>query len=67
MQLSLVIPLLNEEESLRELHEWIDRVTKEHGIEREILFIDDGSTDASWDVIQELADKDPQTKGHPFS
>ncbi len=66
MQLSLVIPLLNEEESLRELHEWIDRVTKEHGIEREILFIDDGSTDASWDVIQELADKDPQTKGIRF-
>ena len=66
MQLSLVIPLLNEEESLRELHEWIDRVTTEYGIEREILFIDDGSTDASWEVIHELADKDAQTKGIRF-
>ena len=54
MDLSLVIPLLNEEESLPELTEWIDKVCSEHQIIYEILFVDDGSTDASWTIIENL-------------
>lgn len=59
-QLSLVIPLFNEDESLRELKAWIDRVVKAMGVSYEIIFIDDGSRDDSWSVVQELAVADPQ-------
>ena len=51
MNLSIVIPLLNEQESLPELHNWIVKVMQAHNYSYEILFIDDGSTDASWNVI----------------
>ncbi len=66
MDLSVVIPLYNEEESLAELHAWIDRVTAENSISREIIFIDDGSTDSSWSVISGLCQKDSNTKGIRF-
>lgn len=56
--LSLVIPLFNEDESLRELKAWIDRVVKAMGISYEIVFIDDGSRDDSWAVVEELAKAD---------
>ncbi len=55
MDISLVVPLLNESASLVELHDWISRVMKENGFSYEIIFIDDGSTDNSWDVIKSLA------------
>ena len=55
MDLSIIIPLLNEAESLPELTEWIARVMKENGFTYEIWFVDDGSTDGSWEVIQGLA------------
>ncbi|OYU85797.1 MAG: glycosyltransferase [Flavobacterium sp. BFFFF2] len=66
MELSIVIPLLNEQESLHELHDWIVRVMVQNGFTYEILFIDDGSTDQSWDVIAELSAKNPAVKGIRF-
>jgi glycosyltransferase involved in cell wall biosynthesis len=59
LDLSLVIPLYNEEESLTELSEWILRVVPALGLKFEILFVDDGSTDQSWEVIQKLSSKYP--------
>ncbi|MEM6685948.1 MAG: glycosyltransferase family 2 protein [Bacteroidota bacterium] len=66
MNISVVIPLLNEEESLRELHEWIARVMKANAFTYEILFIDDGSTDNSWHIIQELSQDHAEVKGIRF-
>lgn len=66
MDLSLVIPLLNEEESLPELHAWISRVLDPTGWNYEILFIDDGSQDQSWKVIQQLQEKDKRIRGIRF-
>ena len=66
MNLSIIIPLLNEQESLPELHAWIVRVMKAHQYSYEILFIDDGSTDASWDVIEQLQAENPNVKGIRF-
>lgn len=66
MDISIVIPLLNEEESLPELHEWIERVMNENNLSYEIIFIDDGSTDKSWSVIEELRAKDTNVKGIKF-
>ena len=51
MDISVVIPLLNEDESLKELHDWIAKVMQSNRYSYEILFIDDGSTDNSWNVI----------------
>ena len=62
MKLSLVIPLLDEEESLRPLHEAITRVLDREGYDAEIVFIDDGSRDASFAVLRDLAEKDPRVK-----
>ncbi len=53
MDISLVIPLKDEEESLPELSEWIERVMKANNFTYEIIFVDDGSTDNSWKVIEE--------------
>ena len=53
MDISVVVPLLNEAESLPELEAWIRRVMEEHGFSYEIVFVDDGSTDNSWAVIQQ--------------
>ncbi|RYZ23255.1 MAG: glycosyltransferase [Chitinophagaceae bacterium] len=66
MDLSLVVPLLNEEESLPELTEWIHRVCTQHGYSYEVILIDDGSTDRSWDVIQQLRAANPLIKGIRF-
>ena len=66
MNLSIVIPLLNEEESLTELHRWIVSVMVQNHYTYEVLFIDDGSTDTSWQVIQNLAVSDPNVKGIRF-
>ncbi|MFS4415262.1 glycosyltransferase family 2 protein [Maribacter sp. 2307ULW6-5] len=66
MQLSIVIPLLNEEESLQELHDWIVSVMTDHGFTYEILFVDDGSSDASWDIIMKLAKGNPNVRALRF-
>lgn len=66
MNLSIVIPLLNEDESLNELHHWIAKVMQSNGFLYEILFIDDGSSDESWKVIKKLSEKDPNVKGIRF-
>ena len=63
---SVIIPLLNEAESLGELHQWIVNVLAKEKLSYEIIFIDDGSTDASWDVIQRIKDKDENVKGIRF-
>lgn len=63
---SVIIPLLNEAESLGELHQWIVNVLAKEKLSYEIIFIDDGSTDASWDVIQRIKDKDKNVKGIRF-
>lgn len=57
MQLSIVIPLLNEEESLKELHHWLSETLKANGLSYEVIFVDDGSTDGSWGVIEGLSQK----------
>lgn len=67
MQLSIVIPLLNEEESLNELYNWIAQVMRSNSFSYEIIFIDDGSTDNSWKIIQQLALEDKQVKGIRFN
>lgn len=66
MDISLVIPLFNEEESLPELAAWIERVTAEHKLSYEIIFVDDGSTDDSWNVIMRLRAANPNIKGIKF-
>ncbi|MBA9079325.1 glycosyltransferase family 2 protein [Rufibacter quisquiliarum] len=67
VDISVVIPLLNEAESLPELTQWINRVMVSHGFIYEIILVDDGSTDASWRVIQELAQRDQNLKGIRFN
>ena len=67
IDISVVIPLYNEDESLPELYAWIERVMKENGFSFEVIFINDGSTDHSWDIIEELNRKSPdQVKGIKF-
>ncbi|SFD37628.1 glycosyltransferase family 2 protein [Algibacter pectinivorans] len=66
MHISVVIPLLNEEESLTELHDWIAKVMQSEAYTYEIIFIDDGSTDDSWNLITKLSLKNPLVKGIRF-
>ena len=66
MDISVVVPLYNEAESLPELEAWIDRVMKANGFTYEILFINDGSTDNSWEVIEELSRRNKAVKGVCF-
>ena len=66
MDLSIVVPLLNEDESLPELCGWIESVMNKHGYSYEVILIDDGSTDCSWSVIQEIGTKNPCFKGIKF-
>ncbi|HNP24022.1 MAG TPA: glycosyltransferase family 2 protein [Panacibacter sp.] len=66
MDLSIVIPLFNEDESLPELSEWIKRVVNIHGLSYEVIMVDDGSTDDSWAVIQSIAANSPAFKGIRF-
>ena len=67
MDITVVIPLYNEEESLPELHAWIKRVMENNQFSYEIIFINDGSTDHSWNVIEDLAHKDSNVKGIKLS
>jgi glycosyltransferase involved in cell wall biosynthesis len=66
MNVSVVIPLFNEEESLPELAIWLERVLTAHQLSYEILFVDDGSRDQSWSVIQRLSLNNPHIKGIKF-
>ena len=66
MDISVVVPLYNEAESLPELAAWIERVMAENNFSYEVLFINDGSTDNSWEVIKELSAKNPAMKGVCF-
>ncbi|MFY0713106.1 glycosyltransferase [Seonamhaeicola sp. NFXS20] len=66
MNISVVIPLLNEQESLKELHDWIANVMQSNHFSYEIIFIDDGSTDNSWQTIKKLASKNKAVKGIRF-
>ncbi|HMI07992.1 MAG TPA: glycosyltransferase family 2 protein, partial [Flavobacterium sp.] len=66
MNLSIIIPLLNEEESLIELHNWIVSVMKSNNFSYEVIFIDDGSTDSSWQIISKLSAENPNIKGIRF-
>ena len=66
MNISVVIPLLNEQESLPELYDWIAKVMRSNHFSYEIIFIDDGSTDGSWSVIEQLSKKDSNIKGIRF-
>ncbi len=66
MNLSIVIPLLNEEESLTELHNWIVSVMDSNRYSYEVIFIDDGSTDNSWPLIEQLSAQNPNVKGIRF-
>ncbi len=63
---SIVIPLLNEQDSLKELAQWIDTVLVAHDISYEVIFVDDGSTDDSWKIITELSASDDRIKGIKF-
>ncbi|GAB2544456.1 glycosyltransferase family 2 protein [Rufibacter soli] len=67
IDISVVIPLLNEAESLPELTQWINRVMTSHGFLYEVILVDDGSTDTSWKVIQDLSAHDPHLKGIRFN
>jgi len=66
MDISVVIPLLNEEESLPELTEWIERVMRDNSFSYEVIYVDDGSTDSSWSVVQQLRAKNDNIKGIRF-
>ncbi|GIV37273.1 MAG: glycosyl transferase [Cyclobacteriaceae bacterium] len=66
-ELSIIIPVYNEEESLRELSQWINRALAQEHYSYEVIFVDDGSTDASWERIKELAAEDPRIRGIRFN
>ena len=66
MDISIVIPLYNEKESLTELHAWIKRVTEREHMTYEMIFVDDGSNDGSWQVIEDLQREYPEVKGIKF-
>lgn len=66
MDISIIVPLYNEEESLPTLYDWIERVMNENGFSYEVIFVNDGSTDKSWQVIELLAKKSPHVRGIKF-
>ena len=66
MNISIIIPLLNEEESLNELHQWITKVMQSNGYSYELIFIDDGSKDLSWSIITKLANENTEVNGIRF-
>lgn len=66
MDISIVVPLYNEAESLPHLAEWINRVMKEHGFSYEVVMVDDGSKDGSWNVIEKLHEGNPAYRGIKF-
>ena len=66
MDISIIVPLFNEAESLPKLYEWIARVMKENKFSYEVIFVNDGSTDDSWDVIEDLKIKRRHCAGDLF-
>lgn len=66
MDISIIVPLFNEDESLPHLAEWIDRVMNEHHFDYEVIMVDDGSKDNSWKVIEDLRSNNPRYKGVKF-
>lgn len=66
LDLTILIPLYNEEESIPELHQWITKVVKGMGIDYEVLYIDDGSKDHSWQIIEQLREEDDHVRGIRF-
>jgi glycosyltransferase involved in cell wall biosynthesis len=66
MELSIIIPLLNESESIEELHQWIHASLSNHNYDFEIIYVDDGSTDGSWEVIERLVQQNKNTQGIRF-
>jgi glycosyltransferase involved in cell wall biosynthesis len=66
MEISVVVPLYNEEDSLPELTTWIDSVMKSNGFSYEVLLVDDGSTDRSWEVVEDICSKNPSIRGIKF-
>ncbi|MDD7250770.1 MAG: glycosyltransferase family 2 protein [Prevotellaceae bacterium] len=66
MDISVVIPLYNEDESLKELYDWIHRVMEAHHFSYEIIFVDDGSTDKSWSIVESLSATSPAVRGIKF-
>lgn len=66
MQLSVIVPLYNEEESLGKLFEWVDSVMTAHQFDYEIIFINDGSTDKSWKIIEQLHEQSDRVRGIKF-
>ncbi len=66
IDISVVVPLFNEEESLPHLFQWIEKVMAEHNFSFEVLFVDDGSKDNSWQVVENLSEKNPCAKGIRF-
>ena len=66
MDISVVVPLYNEDESLPELYAWIERVMNQNGFTFEVIFVNDGSTDKSWEIIEELSSKSPNVHGIKF-
>ena len=66
MDISIIVPLYNEAESLPVLHDWIVRVMQEHGFTYEIMFVNDGSTDQSWQIIKQLRKKNDHVRGINF-
>ncbi len=67
MQLSIIIPLLNEVDSLKELYQWLSETLEANGFSYEVIFIDDGSTDGSWEVIDTLSRKRTEVRGIRFN
>ncbi len=66
MEVSIVIPVYNEDESLPELCTWIERVVRENHLSYEVILVDDGSTDRSWEVITDLRQQNTHIKGIKF-
>ena len=66
MNISVVVPLFNEQESLPELFSWIKRVMNENNLSFEVIFVDDGSTDSSWSVIETLSKENDEVVGIKF-
>lgn len=66
MDISVIVPLYNEEESIPELYAWIERVMKAHNYTFEVIFVNDGSTDSSWQIIEDLHNKSEHVKGIKF-
>jgi glycosyltransferase involved in cell wall biosynthesis len=67
VDISVIIPLYNEDESLTELHAWLKRVMEENAFSYEVLFIDDGSNDDSWNIIKKIKENNPEVRGFKFS